>query len=199
MAAAHQFIALLRGINVGGHNKLPMADLRALCADIGWTDVQTYIQSGNILFRANGSATRQRDVLESAIAERFGSSLAVVVRPAADLIELMAGNPFPAASATEPNRVMLALSRSPPNTDAADQLRPRAVQGERIEQIGEALWIHFPRSAGTSKLTPTLLDRAAGAPTTMRNWRTVQKLAEMAGLPAPRLAQNRSPEQRSAR
>lgn len=179
MARNPLFIALLRGINVGGHNKLPMAELRTLCDSLGWTDVQTYIQSGNLLFRAAGKPAALEDALQTAIAERFELDIATLVRHADEWPLLMAANPFPDASDVEPDRVMLALSRQPPRDDALERLRARAVRGERVGLSGGALWVHFPEGAGTSKITPTLLDRAAGSPVTLRNWRTVMKLAEM--------------------
>ncbi|HRQ65610.1 MAG TPA: DUF1697 domain-containing protein, partial [Xanthomonadaceae bacterium] len=120
-------IALLRGINVGGHNKLPMADLRRLCSDtLGWTGVQTCIQSGNLLFRAPGNAQDHEEALQAAILNHFGLDIATLVRDASEWPALMATNPFPEASATEPNRVMLALSRKPPRADALEHLRARA-------------------------------------------------------------------------
>jgi uncharacterized protein (DUF1697 family) len=78
---------------------------------------------------------------------------------------------------------MLALAKNPPKTDAVEQLQQRASGGERIVQVGDALWLHFPNGVGNSKLTPAVLDRLVGSPVTMRNWRTVLKLHEMAGLP----------------
>lgn len=175
-------IALLRGINVTGQNKIPMADLRALCAELGWRDVQTYIQSGNVVFVAGAPAERLEAELEAGITRRFGLRIAVIVRDTAAWRAYLAANPFPEASRAEPNRVMLALSKAPPRPDAAAKLGERAAAGERIEQVGDALWVHYPGGAGTSKLSPTLFDRLAGSPVTARNWRTVQKLAELAGV-----------------
>ena len=179
-ARTSAFIALLRGINVGGHNRVPMPELRALCGDLGWEDVESYIQSGNLVFRAAGRATGLEGVLERAIERRFDLSVSVLVRPAADWPGYVGGNPFPRASKDEPNLVMLALSKEPPRQDAIDRLRERAADGERIEQVGDALWIHYAGGSGRSKLSPSVLDRLAGSPVTTRNWRTVLKLEELA-------------------
>jgi len=178
-ARTSAFIALLRGINVGGHNKVPMLELRTLCGDLGWEDVESYIQSGNLVFRAAGRATDLEGVLERAIERRFDLSVPVLVRPAADWPGYVGDNPFPRASKEEPNLVMLALSKKPPRKDAVDRLRERAADGERIEQVGDALWIHYAGGSGRSKLSPSVLDRLAGSPVTTRNWRTVLKLDEM--------------------
>ena len=176
-------VALLRGINVGGHNALPMAELRSTCAGLGWRDVRTYIQSGNVVFRADAGAARLEHDLEQALERRFGLRVPVLVRAAAAWPDYVRGNPFPEESREEGNRVMLALSRAPLLPDAVDRLRERAADGERIERVGDALWIHFPAGSGRSKLSPGLLDRLAGSPVTTRNWRTVVKLHEMSVRP----------------
>ena len=172
-------IALLRGINVGGHHTIPMAELRALCTDIGWREVRTYIQSGNVVFAADGEPENHERELGAAIGRRFGLEVPVIVRTAATWASYAAANPYPSASRTEPNLVMLALCGAPPNEDAVDLLLHRAADGERITRVGDALWIHY---AGRSKLSPAILDRAAGSTVTTRNWRTVLKLAEMVGI-----------------
>ncbi|MCU0491053.1 MAG: DUF1697 domain-containing protein [Chloroflexaceae bacterium] len=174
------FIALLRGINVGGHNKVPMAELRLLCESLGWHHVQTYIQSGNVLFQSDETAVSLESALEAAITQRFGLAISVLVRTAAEWQALMHGNPFPAASAHEPNMVMLALSKQPPAPGAAEGLRQRATNGEHITQVGEALWIHYQQGVAGSKLSPALFDRLVGSPVTARNWRTVVTLHELA-------------------
>lgn len=173
------FIALLRGINVSGHNKIPMAELCALCAELGWADVRSYIQSGNLLFQADGPATALENDLEQAIMRQFNLAIPVIMRTAANWSAYVSGNPLPQASVDEPNRVMLALAKSPPRQDALEKLQERATSTEHIMQIDDALWIHFGEGVGQSKLTPTLLDRFVGSPVTMRNWRTVLKLDEM--------------------
>lgn len=176
------FIALLRGINVGGHRKIEMAALRALASELGYSGVQSYIQSGNLVFTSAGPSAAIEASLEQAIATRFGFPVEVLVRAAADWPALLRGNPFPAACAAEPNLVMMALAKRPPRPDAVPALRERATQGERIEAAGEALWFHYAGGVARSKLSPTLIDRLVGSPVTARNWRSVQKLAELAGV-----------------
>jgi uncharacterized protein (DUF1697 family) len=177
------FIALLRGINVTGNNKIPMPELRALCAEAGWGDVRSYIQSGNLIFRADSAPTELEAELERAIAGRFSLTIPVIVRAAAAWPAYVADNPFPEASEHEPNLVMLALAKKPPRAGAVEGLRERAANGERIEGAGDAIWVHYPEGAGRSKLSPALFDRLAGSPVTARNWRTVLKLGELAGQP----------------
>lgn len=174
-----KFVALLRGINVGGHGKVPMAALRTLAEDLGWRDVSTYIQSGNLLFEAKGKASALEAALEKALGEQFGFKPAVIVRSAADWNALAEANPFPKESEAEANRVLLGLSKLKPKPGAAEALQERAAAGETVREAGGALWFHYPNGVGTSKLTPSLIDRSVGSPLTARNWRTFLKLREM--------------------
>lgn len=173
------YIGLLRGINVGGHNRIPMTELRALCLDLGWEGVQSYIQSGNLVFQADTPLAALETDLEHAIAKRFELSIPVLVRSASEWLAYITENPFPEESRDEPNRVMLALSKDPPKPDAMKLLQERAQHDERLRRVGNTLWIHYPHGAGTSKLSPNLFDRIIGSPVTVRNWRTVLNLGDM--------------------
>ena len=175
-----RLIALLRAVNVGGR-KLPMAELRALCGELGWEDVETYIQSGNVVFSARGKAEKLEDELEQAIRERFGLDVPVIVRTASQWAAYGKANPFPEAAEKQPNALQLLVSKRPADADAAETLMERAQSGETVKAAGGALWFHFPDGIARSKLTPALIDRACGSPSTGRNWRTVVKLGEMLG------------------
>jgi len=174
-----RFIGLLRGINVGGHNKIPMAELRALCTEIGWDEVRTYIQSGNIVFAANGSTKSLENALEQSIERRFGLRISVVVRRANDWSAYVERNPFPDAARKEPKLLALGLAKVTPNSSALNDLQERAANGEQLAQTRDVLWIHFPNGIARSKLTPDLMARLVGSPVTLRNWRTVLKLKEL--------------------
>lgn len=176
-----RYVALLRGINVGGRARLPMAELRDLVVALGWTGVETYIQSGNLVFTAAGRPPALERALEAAIAERFGMEIPVMIRKDLQWQSYLRANPFPEASASEPHLVLLALSKSVLASGAAKALLARAVDGERVQESGGALWIHFPGGSGRSRLSPGLIDRLAGSPVTTRNWRTVVKLGELLG------------------
>lgn len=174
-----KYIALLRGINVGGHNKIPMPDLRALCTKMGWGDVRSYIQSGNIVFSAKATTSSLEDELEQAIEQNFGFEIIVIVRTAEDWFRYMTSNPFPEAAAEVPKLLMLGLSKNPPNSNALEALQQRAATDEHLAQTGNALWIHFGGGVANSKLSPAVLNRLVGSPVTARNWRTVLKLNEL--------------------
>jgi len=171
-------VALLRAVNVGGR-RLPMAELRALCAELGWSDVATYIQSGNLVFTAPGKAEEIEAVLEKAIAQRFGLDVPVIVRSKAEWARYPGLNPFPEVAEESPAKLHILLSKRPPAKDAAETIQARARAGEQVRQVGDAVWFHYPQGAGTSKLTPSLIDRAIGSPGTARNFNTALKLLEM--------------------
>jgi len=167
---------LLRGINVGGHRKVPMARLKALAQRIGLAEPRTYVASGNLVFSAEAKAAEVEAMLEQAIADEFGFAVDVIVRDGADWAALAAGNPFPEESAASPNLVMMTIGKRPATDADVAALRPKAAPNERVERRGEALWLWFGNGAGRSKL-------ATGSTKeiwTTRNWRTVETLREMA-------------------
>ncbi|HZF94530.1 MAG TPA: DUF1697 domain-containing protein [Allosphingosinicella sp.] len=171
-------VALLRAVNVGGR-KLPMAELRALCGEIGWADVATYIASGNAVFTASGAREGLEAQLEAAISVRFEMDVPTIVRSAEEWRSYAPACPFPDAARDAPNRLLLLLSKRPPVPGADAAIQARAADGERVALAGDALWIHFPEGSGRSKLTPSLIDRLLGSPSTSRNHNTLVKLGEM--------------------
>jgi uncharacterized protein (DUF1697 family) len=176
-----RWIALLRGINVGGRNTVPMAALRQLCEGLGWKDVRSFIQSGNLVFEAGGAAGALETSLEEALERKFGFRPAVVVRSAAAWSKLLKANPFGEEAEAEPGQVLIGLAKDPLPKAAASVIEAKAAAGERVREAGGALWFHYPNGVGRSKITPAAIDKAAGSPVTARNWRTALALADMAG------------------
>jgi uncharacterized protein (DUF1697 family) len=181
-----RYLALLRGINVGGRNKVAMADLREIAASLGHTEVATYIQSGNLVFTSKKSpeATLARQ-LEKAIATRLDVSPAVVVLSAAGLAEAIAANPFPDVAKANP-RYLHAVFRQEDFTadglDAIDAARKRA--GDKIGRdeavvVGRTMYLSTPDGFGRSELAVQLGRSKAQASGTARNWATVTKLMGM--------------------
>lgn len=171
-------IALLRAVNVGGR-KVPMCDLRELCAGLRWQGVATYIQSGNVVFTADGVPEGLETALETAIRERFGFESPTIVRNADAWCRYAPTNPFPDAARDTPKHLLMLLSKRPPAEGAAAAIQAKAAAGEQVREAGDAIWIHFPDGSGMSKITPALIDKAIGSPATSRNYRTVVKLEEM--------------------
>ena len=173
-----RMVALLRAVNVGGR-KLPMADFRKQVAALGWENVATYIQSGNLVFDATCSPAEAEAAIEGLIRTHHGYEAPAVVRTRAQWAHYPGSNPFPDVARETPGYLLMLLSKQPPRADAAEVIQARATAGERVKQAGDALWIHFPNGSGTSKLTPALLDKAIGSTATSRNYRTVCTLLDM--------------------
>ncbi|HTC08880.1 MAG TPA: DUF1697 domain-containing protein [Acetobacteraceae bacterium] len=171
------FVALMRGINVGLTRKLPMTALREVCLDLGLRHAETYIQSGNLIVDANGRADDVRDLLESKLTARFGFLVEVVVRDTTTWGQYVATNPFAGDADALPKMVHLYLSRDRVAPDAAKALQQRARTRERVVMAGGALWIDYGADGvHGSKLSPPLIDKACGSPTTGRNWNSVLKI-----------------------
>ena len=177
-----EYIALLRGINVGATRKLPMAELRQALAEAGHAAVRTYIQSGNVLLSSDEKPEALETQLEALIAARFGLTVPIMVRSAVAWSATLAANPLQAESDARPHIVHLGVAKRPPARDAVMALAERAHDGERIIAAGDALWFDFGTGIGTSRLTPTLIDRLVGAPVTLRNWRTAQALERLSAV-----------------
>lgn len=176
----NRYVVLLRGINVGGHNKVRMADLRAALAESGFTDVSTYIASGNVLLTAPDRNERTVvDDVTAVIADRFGLAIPIVARSAADWPGILTANPFPDV-VSEPKLLHVSLCDRAPDPDAVAALDGAAFAPDRIEVIGRELYLSYPNGSGRSKLTGALLERKLGVTTTARNWATMVKLAELA-------------------
>jgi uncharacterized protein (DUF1697 family) len=174
------FVALMRGINVGSTRSVPMADLRALCAKAGLKRPETYIQSGNLIVDAQNNADALRQLLENALAKHFGFTVDIVVRVASEWEGYVAANPFAGDAKLLAKMVHLYLSRDPLKSSAAKELDQKSRAGERIVLAGGALWIDYGvAGVGRSKLSPLLIDKACGSPTTGRNWNSVLKIGEM--------------------
>jgi len=164
------FVALLRAVNVGGTGMLSMADLKALCEEIGFKDVRTYIQSGNVVFRADSDEATVRARLEEALAAKMGKSPGVILR-GREVLETVADNsPFPQA---KPNYLLVTFLQDAAPSDALDKLV--APGGEEVHIAGREIYVHYPDGSGRSKLKLPALK--AG---TSRNLNTVRKLVEMA-------------------
>jgi uncharacterized protein (DUF1697 family) len=157
-----------------------MSELRTVVTKLGWTNVVSYIQSGNLVFDAAARAGQVEERLEEAIKRRFQIEVPVIVRSAREWDGYIKSLPFRNEAKSTPQFVQLGICKTSPNRTAAAALQERGRNSERVKQAGDALFIHFPEGVGKSKITPAVLDRLVGSPVTMRNWLTVVKLGELA-------------------
>lgn len=173
-------VALLRGINLGGHHRVPMAELRTLLTDAGYDDVRTYVQSGNIVLGAGAAAgTVQRD-LQTLISDRFGFEVPVVVRSRAQLAEVVAGDPFGDA-VTEPKLYQVTFLDRPLPPEAADRLQALRAGSERLVVRGRHIYAWLPDGIARSKMSSALAGAKLEVTATARNWRTVLALLALSG------------------
>jgi uncharacterized protein (DUF1697 family) len=170
------YVALLRGINVGGNNKVPMADLRALCTALVYDNVETYIQSGNVVFDTPAPEAEVVAGMEAALLATFGLTLSVVVRSAAELVEIVARNPF--VSETDGTKLHVTCFESPLPAATVAKLDTTISPAEAFVLDGRDMYLHLPGGMGTSKLA-VHVGQKLGKLGTTRNWNTVLKLADM--------------------
>ncbi|MGO8152374.1 DUF1697 domain-containing protein [Rhizobium leguminosarum] len=164
------YIALLRAVNVGGTGALPMAELKAICEGLGFSDVKTYIQSGNVLFRSDEAEKTVEERLDEALGKKLGKRPGVMVRNRKELDGIAAKAPFPDA---KPNFLLVYFLPEKPPSDALEKMV--APDGEEAKLAGREIYVHYPNGSGRSKLKLPALK-----PGTSRNLNTVRKLADMA-------------------
>ncbi len=175
-------IALLRAVNVGGHNQVAMGDLRALAAGLGLTEPRSLLQSGNLVFGAGRTpAARLEELLEDSTAKRLGVQTDFYVRTADEWKSIIANNPFPAEARNDPGHLLVMFFKRVP-TPAAVKVLQRAITGcEIIRPLGRELYVTYPDGVGKSRLTVALMAKILGQDGTGRNWNTVLKLGALAG------------------
>jgi uncharacterized protein (DUF1697 family) len=172
-------VALMRGINVGGKNKLPMKDLAALFEEVGCRQVLTYIQSGNVVFDADTTtAERSRTHVPELLAERFGYRVPVVLRTARELRAAAARHPF-LDEADDAKHLHVGFLADAPSAEAVETLDPARSAGDSFAVLGREVFLHVPGGMARTKLTTDYFDRRLGTVMTVRNWRTVTTLIEM--------------------
>lgn len=167
-----RYAAFLRGINLGPTNKIAMPRLRALAEGLGWSEVSTYINSGNLLFTADGTELDLVEMLERAITAEFGLRIDVAVRSEDHLRTLLAQNPWLDGN---PSQVTVAFLTQPPPPEAAQRIAALAREQEPFVFSGSDVWVNYSQGLGTSKLA-VQFSKAVGVSSTVRNIRTVTKV-----------------------
>lgn len=175
-------VVLLRGINVGGRNRLAMKELVAALEGLACRDVKTYIQSGNVVLRSTErSAARLAERIGAEIGRRHGFEPQVLVLESTTVERAVDSNPFPQAESA-PKSLHLGFLASVPETPDLEKLESLRADSERFELIGAVFYLHAPDGVGRSKLM-SASEKLLGVPMTARNWRTVCKVLELAGEP----------------
>jgi uncharacterized protein (DUF1697 family) len=173
------YAALLRAVNVGGRHAVAMAALRELFEDLGYTDVATYVQSGNVVFRApGGGGARLERAIEAGIAERFGFDVTTIVRSHADLVAITRANPY-AKLDDDPTHLLVMFLAAAPKTAAVRALDGSVHAPDVFTVDKREIYLHCPNGFGRSKLTNDFFERKLGVRSTARNWRTLDKLVEL--------------------
>jgi uncharacterized protein (DUF1697 family) len=175
------YIAMLRGINVGAHKRMQMDKLRSCCESLGFEEVKTYIQSGNVVLRtAKTSTAALSKKIEECILSGFGFAVDVISRTREELGRTIAANPFRKESGIDPAKLHVVFLAKAPTAAASKKLQGLILAPDRAHSAGAELYVYFPNGVSGSSLWKHPLDRVLSVPATMRNWKTVNKLYEMA-------------------
>jgi uncharacterized protein (DUF1697 family) len=175
-------IALLRAVNVGGTGKLKMAELKAMAEAMGFTEVSTLLQSGNLAFRAD-KADRLEARIETELEKRFGLRSAVIVRTSDQWAKIVAANPYPDEARLDPSHLLVMPLKTPPKADAEAALQAAIKGPERVRVVGETAYFVYPEGMADTKLTPAIIERNLGAVGAARNWNTTMKLLGLVQAP----------------
>jgi uncharacterized protein (DUF1697 family) len=174
-------VSLLRGVNVGGHNKIRMEALRELYESLGLRCAQTYVQSGNVVFQTDvRDLTRLAERIADAMERRFAFRPGVILRTAAELRAVVAANPFASRRDVDPSRLLVQFLASEPPADVRERILRIETEPEELRMEGRELYIYYPNGIARQKVTWAVIERILRTPCTGRNWNTVRKLLEMA-------------------
>jgi uncharacterized protein (DUF1697 family) len=175
------YIAMLRGINVSGHNIIKMEQLRASFAALGFSNTKSYIQSGNLVFEASNASTAGLvEKISRKILGDFGMSVPVTVKTAKEIDQIIKRNPFPKMPGIDPSKLHITFLSTNPPPKALEQLLPLAAKSEQFRIIGQEVFLYCPDGYGNSKLSNTAVEKKLGVGATTRNWKTVNTLLAMA-------------------
>jgi uncharacterized protein (DUF1697 family) len=174
-----RYLALLRGVNLGAKNKVPMGDLRGLIDELGYKEVRTYLQSGNVVFQSSSSSRKKIAAqIVKAISVRFGLNVAVIMRTYPELKRVAAGNPFSSQAAKSTSLQVMFLA-DVASSRAVKALDPDRSAPDRFEVKGREVYLWLPKGSARSKLTITYFEKVLGTQATARNWNTVTKLLDL--------------------
>jgi uncharacterized protein (DUF1697 family) len=174
------YVALLRGINVGGHKKILMADLKAHLEELGWEGIQTYIQSGNIIFRwIDDNPGQIAQAIKQKLQDKYGFEVPTLVLDAGKLMNIINNNPFIRDPETAHERLFVTFLLSAPRSDLARKLRELEQTNEQFVLDGEIIFLYYPDGYGSAMVNNNTFEKTLQVEATTRNWKTISKLYEM--------------------
>ena len=174
----NKYIVLLRGINVGGNNKLPMAELRTLLSDNGYKNVATYIQSGNILLYSTNSTEKINEHITRLIKQQFDYNIPVVTLTAEEIKKCFLENPY-LKTEEDIKKLHVTFLKNIPKNDLVENLEINSVNNDSYTIVGKTIYLHIPDDYHKTKFSNTQFEKKLNTQATTRNWRTTTKLYEM--------------------
>ena len=175
------FIALLRGINVGGHKPVAMSELKAMLTKLGFEDTRSLLQSGNLIFRGDSNDSHDLEsMLEAETRKRLGLQADFMIRSAKEWRRVVERNPFRKEADADPGHLLVMFLKTAPKANEVRAAQDAIVGRETLRADGREMYIVYPDGIGRSRLTNVLLEKKLGARGTARNWNTVQKLLSVA-------------------
>jgi len=172
------YVAMLRGINVSGRNRLAMAELRALVVAVGGTGVQTYIQSGNAVFQSRRASSSLVGLLEKELESTLGSHVPVLLRTGQELASVLDSNPF-VRPGHDTGSLHVTFMGAVPDPEVVVAAGKRKADRDEFQVVGREVYLLCPNGYGNTKLTNAFFEKKLGSEATTRNWKTVNKLVEM--------------------
>ncbi len=176
------YLSLLRGINIGGHNKIKMADLKALYESLGLGQVTSYIQSGNVLFSSEENEPKEKlaSRISLAIEAKFGFGVPVVIRTKEEMLQIVTQNPFTEEAETAPDKMVVMFLGSAPDVVTLAKVKEKIDDNSRFAFTGNTLYFFYPDGYGQTKWHSNFFEKQLRTTVTARNWTTTCKLAAMA-------------------
>ncbi|MGZ6332271.1 MAG: DUF1697 domain-containing protein [Bdellovibrionota bacterium] len=173
-------IAMLRGINVSGQKLIKMEELREALGTLGFRNLRTYVQSGNVVFEGKGTPAQLSEKIRKKILAHFGHEVPVIVRSSEEIGKILAKNPFLKERDIDPTRLHVVFLSEAPAKNLISKLGAIAAGADRFHAVKTEIYLHCPKGYGNTKFSPATLERTLGVTTTTRNWNTVNQLFEMA-------------------
>jgi uncharacterized protein (DUF1697 family) len=175
------YISILRGINVSGHKKVPMAELKVLYEELNFKNIRSYIQSGNVVFESKESENRVlAKKIEKKIAEKFKFDVPVIIRSEKEFNKAVVQNPFLKEKNIDPEKLHITFLEEMPQQELSDKISMLDFKNDRFIILGTEIYLYCPDGYGNTKLTNTFFENKLKVTATTRNWRTANMLLDMA-------------------